>query len=153
MIYSPFLKEQSRLIVESYEFVTGRTLRDVNANATGEDLAQQLYESEKAVLSHDRIVHLHQWDNIYNYANQTALKLFERTFEQQVQLFSTRSAGADHSSQNDRNSLLAQCLAKGYVEFDGERVSASGNKVVLKEACLFNLIDDRGIFRGQAVIF
>lgn len=117
------------------------------------EFAQALFHAPVVVLSHD--VHNSNGvrQNIYNYANATALRLFERTFAEQTALASSQSAAPLPRTQAQRNTLLAQCLARGWVKFSTERLSASGKPVLLQDAILFNLIDSAGVYAGQAVVF
>lgn len=152
----PFIIEQSARMMQCYEAATGQSLfsrLQLPVTLAPVELAEALYQAKVAVLSHDV-----QWlqgerVNVYNYANATALRLFERSFAEQTQLASTRSAAMQVQAQGQRNSLLAQCIAKGWVQFSTERLSATGKTVVLNDAILFNLFDGMGVYAGQAVVF
>lgn len=153
---SPFIIQQSTLIARCYELTLGESLLSrakISVELKGQALAEALFNCHLAILSHEVVVRGNVRDNAYNYANKTALELFERSFEEQTQLLSTRSADSDGNAQSQRNSLLAECLMKGYVRFSGERLSASGKTVILENAVLFNLFDTAGVYCGQAVVF
>jgi len=112
-----------------------------------------LFTSSAAILSHDIVHTKTSRDNIYNYANQTALSVCERTFEEQTSLPSNKSVRQTEPPLESRNRILAQCLAKGWVQFSTQRISATGKTVLLNDAVLFNLFDEYGLYRGQAVVF
>lgn len=144
------------LIARCYELTLGESLlarANIFNAGEGEALAEALFNCHLAILSHEVVVSANGRDNKYNYANKTALDVFERSFEEQTQLLSTQSAQADSTAQNQRNTLLAECLMKGHVRFSGERLSATGKTVVLNDAVLFNLFDAAGVYCGQAVVF
>lgn len=152
----PFIIEQSTRIAQCYAATTGQSLfsrLSLPVTLTALELSQALYHAPVAILSHDVNWQEGARVNLYNYANATALRLFERSFAEQTQLASKQSAASVKQAQGQRNSLLAECLAKGWVQFSTERLSATGKTVVLKDAILFNLCDSAGIYAGQAVVF
>ncbi|KAA8492421.1 hypothetical protein FVE85_7928 [Porphyridium purpureum] len=91
-------------------------------------------------------------DNMYNYSNRLALHTFERAWDSMGTVPSTLSADAKQDAQQARNELLGQALARGFVRFNVERVTATGKKVALRNGTLFNLQDEGGVYRGQAAI-
>jgi hypothetical protein len=152
----PFIIQQSTAILTCFEITTGQCLRarlGISMQAENEVLAKCLFEAPAAILSHDVVSENGKRDNVYNYANKAALTVFERSFEEQTQLASSKSAESNSSRQENRNSLLAQCLAKGSVVFSTQRTSATGKTVELNNAILFNLFDEAGVYAGQAVVF
>lgn len=153
---SKFIKTQSELILDCYQVSIGKSLRErlgIDHKIIGAVLAEALFEAPAAILSHDIIVIEHKRDNVYNYANRTALEIFERTFAEQTRVPSMKCVAEGEDSQHSRNTLLRECLAKGWVKFDATRISATGKIVQLKDAILYNLFDKRGVYYGQAVVF
>lgn len=153
---SEFIIQQSKRILNCYEETIGTSLRqklNIPNTLDGAELAEQLYLAPIAILSHDVMIKDGKRDNIYNYANQTALNLFERSFEEQINLPSSRSTGTGNPQQVDRNNLLAETLAKGFVKFTTTRMTSHNKEVLLKDAILFNLFDNYGVYCGQSVVF
>ncbi len=153
---SKFIQMQSELILDCYQVSIGKSLKErlgIDHNMIGAELAEALFEASAAILSHDIIIIDGKRDNVYNYANRTALQVFERTFAEQTRIPSRKSVAEGEDSQLSRNTLLTACFTKGWVKFDATRVSATGKTVQLKDAILYNLFDKRGIYYGQAVVF
>lgn len=153
---SQFIQLQTQRIIECFNQVTGYSLTEkmgLSNSLSDADLAYAFYHAPLAILSHDIVERKGRRDNRYNYANQAALTLFERSFEEQIAIYSTRSASPENTSQTERNNLLAECFSKGSVIINGVRKSSSGKDVILKDAFLFNLFDEVGIYAGQAVVF
>jgi len=151
-----FMVTQSFMIVDCYEKTMKNSLRDrlnIPRAESGEGLARALFNAPLAILSHDVVLKNGKRDNIYNYANKTALRLFERSFEEQIGLPSSKSTRGEDSPQGERNNILAQCLSEGRAKFDTVRYSATGKVVPLCGALLFNLFNRSGVYCGQAVIF
>jgi hypothetical protein len=91
-------------------------------------------------------------DPVFNYANQTALELFEMSWEQFTILPSRHSA--EPASREERARLLAQVSNHGYIDnYAGVRISSSGRRFLIEDAVVWNLIDDRGSYHGQAAVF
>ena len=153
---SKFIQKQSELILDCYQASIGKSLKErlgIDNNIMGAELAEALFKAPAAILSHDVIVIDGKRDNIYNYANRTALKVFERTFAELTRIPSKKCVAESEESQLSRNTLLSACFTKGWVKFDATRVSANGKTVQLRDAILYNLFDKRGIYYGQAVVF
>ena len=52
-----------------------------------------------------------------------------------------------------RSSLLKRIAEYGFMEnYVGVRISASGKRFLIKEAIAWNMTDNKGIYRGQAVV-
>ena len=106
--------------------------------------AAQIWAAECGLLSHDT-----QADPVFNYANRLALELFEREFDSMVGLPSRLSSEAqvDH----DRIRLLDEVTRHGYIaNYSGVRISATGRRFEISGAVVWNLIDEAGVYRGQA---
>lgn len=127
--------DQAELIVSSFSRLLGRELVDPN---------QTLFDAPFAVLSHGT-----QSDPVFNYGNQTALDLFEMEWDDFIQLPSRLSA--EQVTQKERDRLLARVTEQGYIDdYKGVRISSTGKRFVVEEAIVWNLLDDEGIYRGQA---
>jgi len=142
-----FIQKQSKLIIDCYKLTFGKNLIEVNEPLSACQLARQLFLCPLGILSHNIV----NGDNIYNYANRAALHIFERTYKQQTNLPSSKSAVSSAVPQLDRNNLLAQCLFEGSADVNVSRLTGNGRTVHIKDGELFNLADERGVYRGQAI--
>lgn len=129
--------DQVRLIISSFSRLLGRELIDQN---------QTLFDAPFAVLSHGT-----ETDPIFNYGNQTALDLFEMEWGDFIQLPSRLSA--EQVTQKERDRLLARVTEQGYIDdYRGVRISSAGKPFMVEDAIVWNLIDEEGIYRGQAAV-
>lgn len=137
--------EQTRIILDSFHHWLGRQL--IERGATLQEDARRLYEAPFVVVSHGT-----QADPIFNYGNQTALTLWELTTEQLLSMPSRLSAEPMH--RDERAQLLKRTSEKGYADdYQGIRVSRTGKRFHIREAIIWNLIDESGNRRGQAATF
>lgn len=132
------------LLLKSYERLLHRPLVEVsNSSAVG----QQIFCAEFALLSHDT-----QSDPIFNYANKTALDLFELTWDDLIVMPSRHSAEA--VLQQDRERSMAKVMKDGYIEdYSGVRISKNGKRFLMQGAVIWNVHDEQGNYRGQAACF
>lgn len=140
-----FLAPHADLLRRSLRRLTGRSLVETGLDSS--DGARALFEAPFAVVSHDTSA-----DPVFNYANRCALALFEATWEQFTALPSRLSAEAPERSERER--LLAEVTANGYIDdYAGIRISLAGRRFRIQQALVWNLVDDRGTYRGQAATF
>lgn len=140
-----FLFEHAQLLLQSYrQLLRVSMLAD---NKTGISLAEQLFKAHFAVVSHNT-----DQDPIFNYANQTALSLFEFGWEEFNSLPSRLSA--ETVNRQERARLLSEVTEKGYIDhYEGIRISRTGKRFRIKKAVVWNLVDSEGVYRGQAARF
>lgn len=137
--------EQTQLILRSFENYLGRPLLARTGDRAQD--ARQLYEAPFVVVSHGT-----QADPIFNYGNRVALDLWEMTIEEWIVLPSRLSA--EPMVREDRAELLARALQKGYAaDYRGIRVSKTGQRFLIEDAIIWNLVDEQGVRRGQAATF
>lgn len=150
---TPFLQKHAMIVLESFKQTFGKSLIDYEKSIPPAAVAQSLFHIPSAVLSHDRMeVGNGVFENIYTYANRSALLAFERSFAEQTVLPSRKSAAPQSKEQKERNSLLIECFKQGKLQFSAERLSATGKRVLIHDGLLFNLFDERGVYHGQAVV-
>jgi len=134
-----------RLIVGSYARLTGRALLESGAGEL--DLREALWQAPRAIVAHGT-----EADPIFFYGNRLALKLFEMTFEEFARLPSRLSA--ELLAQAAREKLLAEVSRRGYIDdYSGMRVASSGRRFMITGATVWNLLDEAGIYHGQAAVF
>ena len=91
-------------------------------------------------------------DPIFNYANNSALRLWEMDFQTFTSLPSRQSA--EPAERLMRNNLLDETKKKGfYDQYEGIRISAKGNRFKITEVIVWNLFDQNNKYHGQAATF
>lgn len=148
----PWIQQHSQRLIDSYQWAMGEPLLDISTLKSPAEIAEALFLADFALLSHDVVDGPQGRDNVYNYSNRIGLKVFQRSWRQQVGLASSQSAEQKDNPQADRNNRLAEALANGHAVFDCERVTGNGGRVTLKDVILFNVFDAVGIYRGQAAL-
>ncbi len=140
-----YLKDHVRLLLSSFKHWTGRDII-----AEREFLAQQareLFYAPFAVASHDT-----SEDPILNYGNQTAMTLWEVSWEDFTSMPSRQTA--EPMTQEERKHLLAEVTAHGFIDhYQGVRISAKGRRFKIEKATVWNLINVAGEYCGQAAMF
>ncbi|WP_345196839.1 MEKHLA domain-containing protein [Kistimonas scapharcae] len=138
-----WLASHARLIVNSFHSLTGQSLIDTSSN----NLVTALDTAPAVIVSHGT-----QADPIFNYANQQALQLFEMDWTTFTQLPSRYSAEAPERGERER--LLQEVSQHGFIKnYAGIRIAASGRRFTIHNAIVWNLLDDKGIYHGQAATF
>ncbi|HEY7985815.1 MAG TPA: MEKHLA domain-containing protein [Methylophilaceae bacterium] len=128
----------------SFQRQTGREL--LRTIVAPESAVLQLQQAPFAVVSHGM-----EADPIFNYANQTALGLFEMEWEEFIRLPSRLSAEA--MERNERERLLQRVTEHGFVDdYSGIRISSCGRRFLVKDATVWNLVDENGLYQGQAAL-
>jgi len=140
-----YLAGHVQLLCDSLRRVTQRDL--INPALHGVEAAKALFIAPFVVLSHNTDA-----DPIFNYANRTALDLFELTWTQLTTLPSRQSA--EPPNQNERARLLAEVTTSGFIDnYSGIRISRSGRRFLITRATVWNLVDAMGNHQGQAATF
>lgn len=140
-----FQAEHAELLISSYHRLTGKVL--VQQEQPAEGIYRALFEAPYAVVSHNT-----EDDPVFNYANQTALRIFEMNWTEFTRLVFRKSAEPVHRSERER--LLARVSRHGFIDdYRGVRISSTGNRFMIEDATVWNLIDVRGEFCGQAAVF
>lgn len=142
-----FLLTHSQLLIESFYRQTGRCLLPESGESDGVDSEpQQLANSPFAIVSHGT-----QDPPIFNYANDSALALFEMQWPEFTSLPSSKSA--ERVSQTERDRLLSEVSKQGYIDnYQGVRITASGKRFKIDDAVVWNLIDAADNYCGQAAV-
>ena len=135
----------SKLILDTYYKIKGMPLFDLEDSDARK--AYLLYHAPFVVVSHGT-----ESDPIFNYANDTAQKLWNLDWEEFVKLPSRQSAEPDR--QEDRQRLLATAAEQGYVDgYEGIRKSSDGKRFKIQNVLLWNLTDEDGKPLGQAAFY
>jgi hypothetical protein len=141
----PRTVEWSQLLLDSYRHWIGKELIERTADAKQQ--ARTLFEASFVVVSHGM-----EPDPILNYGNQTALGLWELSWDLFIKTPSRLTAEPDDWA--DRERLLAEAKAKGYYDgYRGIRISSTGRRFLVEQALIWTVIDLAGRPRGQAATF
>jgi hypothetical protein len=132
-------------LLSSFRHWIGKDL--IEPGTSRETTARALFYAPFAVLSHDAAR-----DPILNYANQTALQLFDLGWEDLIAMPSRLTAEAP--AQAERARLLAQVSEQGFIDdYRGVRITKSGRRFLIERATVWNLLDETGALYGQAATF
>jgi hypothetical protein len=87
-----------------------------------------------------------------DYGNEAALRLWEMDLATLLATPSRLTAEPVHRSERER--LLQRTKRNGFVnDYQGVRISASGQRFRIEQATVWNLFDEQGNHRGQAATF
>ncbi|MBI3312844.1 MAG: MEKHLA domain-containing protein [Candidatus Omnitrophica bacterium] len=140
-----FLAKQTRLILSSYRHWTGKSLWP--ENKTDEILAREVFFAPFVIASAGT-----EPDPILNYGNQKALDLWEMDWDT-----FTRTPGkqtAEPVERGERAKFLETVKKQGYIQdYRGIRITSTGRRFEIQNATVWNLIDEKGRYAGQAVTF
>lgn len=138
------LARQTRLLCESYQHWTGMRLIDADYDTA--EAVDELMNAPFAVASHNTLD-----DPVFNYANNAALQLFGMERDEMMGLPSRFSA--EPMVREERSSLLERVTQQGYVDdYSGIRIAKGGLRFLIRNAVVWNLIDERGDYKGQAAL-
>lgn len=140
-----FQAKHTDLLISSFHYWTGRVLLQKRSSA--EDYSRDLFEAPFGLVSHNT-----EDDPVFNYGNQTALKLFELEWPEFTNLPSRRSAEPVDRAERER--IMQRVTLEGYIDdYRGVRISSSGKKFMIEDATVWNIIDNAGVYHGQAAVF
>lgn len=141
----PAVIEWSHLLLDSFRHWIGRELLERAGDRACQ--AQALFLAPLVVVSHGIGL-----DPLLNYGNQTALDLWEMTWESFVQTPSRLTA--EPVNRAERAWMLEQAKTKGYFDnYRGVRMTATGRRFFVENACIWNVMDAEGQRVGQAASF
>ena len=132
-------------LLDSYRHWIGRELIARQSEPTSQ--ARALFESPIVVVSHGTGV-----DPIFNYGNQTALDLWEMTWEQLIKTPSRLTA--EPVNRAEREWMLEQARVRGFIDtYRGIRISGTGRRFLVENALIWNVLDAGFRRIGQAATF
>ena len=140
------LDERLRLIVSSYQRLTGKPLLD-NVPADSAALSDAVWNAPRAIVAHGT-----EADPVFFYGNRLALKFFEMSFDEFTRLPSRFSA--EPLAREERAKLLERVTRQGYADnYSGMRIASSGKRFMIADGTVWNLVDEQGNHHGQAAVF
>lgn len=154
-----YLAAHIRLVCQSFQQVVGQPFPTppgmaqlVNPELAASEpidaaFAKALYHAPFIVVSHNTAT-----DPIFNYGNQVALDLFELTWGEFTALPSRQSA--EPLNREERSHLLHGVTTRGYVQgYQGIRISKTGKRFRIEDVTVWNMLDKKGLYHGQAAIY
>ena len=142
-----------RWLLDSYAFWLKREL--IERTGTLEEQNERLFGAPFVVASHTNpSIGSRQAaeDPILNYGNQQALALWEGTWEEFTGIPSRLTA--EPVNQPERARMLDQVARHGFItDYQGIRISRTGRRFLVKQATVWNILDDHGTIQGQAATF
>jgi MEKHLA domain-containing protein len=139
-----FLARHTSILCASYQHWTGLPLIGVQPGT--KNAVDKLFDAAFAVVSHDT-----QPDPVFNYANWQAQQLFGMDWDEITRLPSRYSA--EEMNRIERVRLLQRVAQHGYVEdYCGVRIARDGMRFAIRNATVWNLLDEQGSYCGQAAL-
>ncbi len=141
-----FLQDHVRHMASSLVSLTGiELLPGIDIDAA--DFAELVFHAPFVLVSHNT-----ETDPIFNYANNSALELFEMNWEQFTSLPSRMSAEPDLREERER--LMNQVRTRGFIDnYAGVRISSTGKRFRIQQAYVWNIFDTEKKIVGQAALF
>ena len=137
------VKHVQRLL-NSLEKLTGENI--IKRTTPKEDL-KKIERGEFVLVSHNTAE-----DPILNYGNPFALKLWELNWEEFTKTPSRNTT--EHDLREKRQKMLKITEKQGYFDqYEGIRVSASGKRFKIKNAIIWNVLNESNFKIGQAAFF
>jgi len=132
-------------LMRSYHRWTGRSLIEPSGDAARD--AKVLFEAPFVVVSGGA-----EADQMLNYANLTALGLWEMDWETLIRTPSRHTAEPMH--RDERASFLRRVRENGFIDdYSGIRISSTGRRFHIRQAIVWNVLDEDGRYAGQAATF
>ena len=140
-----FLTSHIDILLKSYKKWTGKELADIKGEPG--QIAEHIFNAPFALVSHDM-----QDDPVFNFGNRTALELFELDWDEFTKLHSRESA--EPVNREERARFLKRVTENGFIDdYRGIRISSSGRRFEIRDATVWNVVDEEGIYKGQAAFF
>ncbi len=130
-----------------FHLLTGSYRRLVGKALTDRDAAWLYDDAPFVVLAHNTDA-----DPIFTYANRAAQNCFDYGWDEFLTLPSRLSAEA--MLRQDRQRLLDSVRDRGFIaDYRGIRIAKSGRRFMIRNAVVWQLIDETGAVQGQAATF
>lgn len=139
-----FYQAHVALLLNSYQRLLQRSLLETSDQSVWGRLA---YTADFALLSHNT-----DQDPLFNYANRSALDLFELSWDELIGMPSRLSA--EPVKQQERERLLVKVMSQGFIDdYTSVRISKTGRRFQIQGAVIWSVHDEQGVFHGQAAWF
>jgi hypothetical protein len=142
---TPSVIAHTQLIARSLRHWTGRDLLPGQFNSLG--FSRFVFEAPFVLVSHGT-----EADPVLNYGNAAALKLWEMSWGELTRTPSRLTAEAPNREERAR--LLAAVTQHGFIDdYSGIRISKNGRRFRITQATVWNLLDEKKNYAGQAAMF
>jgi hypothetical protein len=140
-----WLVKRCAALLWSYHHWTGRHLVEPTGHAERD--ARAIFEAPFVVVSGGT-----EEDQVLNYANLAALGLWEMDWDTLVKTPSRHTAEPMH--RDERAEFLRRVRENGFIDdYTGIRISRTGQRFRIKQATVWNVLDESGAYAGQAATF
>lgn len=140
-----FVTAHTGHILSSYKKWTGKNL--ILPHSDPETLAQNLFFAPFVVVTSNAAA-----DPVLNYGNQAGLDLWEMAWKVLTQTPGRHTAEPMH--RDERQKFLDTVQKNGFIDnYSGIRISSTGKRFKIENATVWNLIDEKKLFIGQAATF
>ncbi len=141
----PDIIAHTELLARSLSHCTGREL--IAGVTDGEELTRRVFDAPFVLVSHGT-----EEDPVLNYGNQSALTLWDISWEDLTRMPSRLTAEAPNREERAR--LLDRVTRAGFIDdYSGVRITKTGRRFRIARATVWNVIDSDGAPRGQAAMF
>ena len=136
---------QTSCLAISFKHWTGRELMPDAGNASAR--AELIFHAPFVLVAHGT-----EADPVLNYGNQSALALWEMSWDELTRTPSRLTA--ESPQREERARLLATVAARGFIDdYSGVRITKSGRRFRIARATVWNLLTNAGKPCGQAAMF
>lgn len=144
LITSPQWLQRTQQLLDSWEHWLGTPLI---ARTNPQTDALHIADAPFVVVAHGT-----EADPLLNFANRTALSLWEMSLDQFLGTPSRLTAEPVH--RTERAQLLQRTTDDGYIsDYSGIRIASSGARFQIHQATVWNVLDADGRPAGQAATF
>jgi hypothetical protein len=140
-----FLLRHTQCLLRSFKRWTGKEL--CSSKLSPEEQAKELFYAPFVVVSSDATD-----DPLLTYGNLAALKLWELSWEKLLQTPARETA--EPVEREEREQFLREVKKRGFIDnYRGIRISSTGRRFEIRQATVWNLIDEANRYVGQAATF
>lgn len=144
IITSPNWLTRTQQLLDSWEHWLGSPLIPRSDPVAD---AQRIADAPFVVVAHGT-----EQDPLLNFANRSALTLWEMSLDQFLGTPSRLTAEPVHRSE--RAELLQRTTRDGYIsDYSGIRIASTGARFRIHQATVWNVLDEHGAAAGQAATF
>lgn len=139
-----WIRDTQRLL-NSFVHWVGHELIDRQGSPA--EQSRRLFEAQRVVVGHGM-----QADPIFFYGNQLALDLWNLDLATLLEMPSRKTAEPVH--RDERARLLQRTQEQGFVDdYRGIRIGTNGERFLIEQAIVWNVLDEAGVQCGQAATF
>lgn len=135
----------TQILLDNYYRLLGKELISRTENI--QQQSESLFKAPFVVVSHGT-----GSDPILNYGNQTALELWQISWQEFTKTPSRLTA--ESLEREKRQEMLTQADRNGFIaNYAGVRIASNGQRFLIEKAIVWNLVGEKGVKLGQAATF